>query len=228
MEIKWFGHSNFELFSNDTRIWIDPFFTGNPFAGDWKKNTSPDLLLITHDHADHFGDALNILENSSAKVLAIADICYDLPAQGVSTDKILFGGNGMNIGGTVEFNGFKITMTHALHSCKLGVATGYVIQDPKGFTVYHAGDTGIFGDMCLLAERFNIDVALLPIGGHFTMDAIDAAKACEYLEASSVIPMHYATFPVLAQNTIEFQDALKTYAAKTKFIPLEANKSISL
>lgn len=228
MEIKWFGHSAFELVSNNTRIWIDPFFTGNSSAGDWNNNTSPDLILITHDHADHLGDTIDILKNSSANVLAIADLCYDLATQGVCTDKILFGGNGMNIGGTVEFNGFKITMTQATHSCNKGTAAGYIIEDMDGFTVYHAGDTGLFGDMCLIAERFDINVALLPIGGHFTMDAIDAAKACGYLEAESVIPMHYATFPVLAQDTVEFQDALKLYADSTKFISLEANQSISL
>ena len=228
MEIKWFGHSAFELVSGNTRIWIDPFFEGNPFIDDWKNHTSPDLILITHDHADHFGDTLSILENTDAKVLAIADVCYDLTAQGVCADKILFGGNGMSIGGTIEFNGLKITMVQALHSCKHGVPTGYIIEDANGFIVYHAGDTGLFSDMCLFAERFDIDVALLPIGGHFTMGAIEAAKACGYLEAKSVIPMHYATFPMLAQDTIEFQAALEKYCDGAKFISLEVNKGITL
>ena len=228
MEIKWFGHSAFELVSGNTRIWIDPFFTGNPSAGDWKSNTSPNLILLTHDHGDHLGDTHAIVKETSANVLALFDLCHALTADGMPADKILFDGNGMAIGGTIEYNGFKITMTQALHSTKNGVAVGFIIEDPAGFTVYHAGDTALFGDMCLLAERFNINVALLPIGGHFTMDAMDAAKACGYLEAESVIPMHYATFPMLAQDTIAFQDALKKYADDTKFIQLEAHKSITL
>ncbi len=228
MRIKWFGHSAFEIFSENTSIWIDPFFTGNPFAPNWRDQSPPDLILVTHDHNDHLGDTIDILKETNAEVLSLADICYSLPALGVSHEKILFGGNGMNIGGTIEYKGFKITMTNAVHSSVHGVPTGFVISDPEGKTVYHAGDTALFGDMAYIAERYVIDVALLPIGGHFTMDAIDASKACQLVEAKAVIPMHYGTFPIIAQNTDEFRDQLKVFSPQTTFIYMDAGEMISI
>lgn len=116
-------------------------------------------------------------------------------------------------------------MTNAVHSAGHGSCVGYIIQDPNGFTVYHAGDTALFGDMALLAERFAIDVALLPIGGHYTMDSLDAAKACSYLEAKNVIPMHYKTFPVLCQDTLEFSKQLAHYSEHTNLISLNPQES---
>lgn len=225
MKITWIGHSAFEFSSCNTKILIDPFFTGNPVCGDTKEFINPDLILVTHDHADHLGDTAEIMKNGKSKLLAIADLCSHLAGQGINSEQIMFGGMGMNIGGTVKFCDFSITMTQAVHSTAHGSCVGYIIQDPKGFTVYHAGDTALFGDMSLLAERFNIDAALLPIGGHFTMDSLDAAKACHYLEAKNVIPMHYKTFPVLCQDTAEFAKHLEHYSPNTKLIDLTPNSS---
>ena len=227
MKITWFGHSAFALEANNIKILIDPFFTGNPLCGEIKDFLQPDLILVTHDHGDHIGDTVEILKNGKTQVLAIADICYHLTATGVNSKQVMFGGNGMNIGGTVRFGDFSITMTHAIHSSIHGTPAGFIIQDPSGFTVYHAGDTALFSDMALLAERFSIDLALLPIGGHFTMDAFDAAKACYYLEAKQVIPMHYKTFPVLCQDTVEFKNFIAEFS-KTKVIDINPNETIEL
>ncbi len=225
MKITWLGHSAFELFSHGVKILIDPFFTGNPFAGDTEAFINPDLILVTHDHGNHLGDTVGIMKNGTSKFLGIADLCSYLPTLGVDPRQIMFGGSGMNIGGTVKFAGFSITMTNAVHSAGHGSCVGYIIQDPNGFTVYHAGDTALFGDMALLAERFAIDVALLPIGGHYTMDSLDAAKACSYLEAKNVIPMHYKTFPVLCQDTLEFSKQLAHYSEHTNLISLNPQES---
>lgn len=227
MRITWLGHSAFELFSHGVKILIDPFFTGNPLCCDTKSFVNPDLILVTHDHGDHLGDTVSIMNNGRTKFLGIADLCYYLPTlRGGNCENILFGGSGMNIGGTVKFGDFSITMTQAFHSAEHGSCAGFIIKDPSGFTVYHAGDTGLFGDMALFAERHTIDVALLPIGGHFTMDSFDAAKACSYLEAKHVIPMHYKTFPVLCQNTEEFAKYLAQFSPETKLIHLNPNTSI--
>lgn len=226
MRITWLGHSAFELFSHGVKILIDPFFTGNPLCGDTKDFVNPDLILVTHDHGDHLGDTVSIMNNGKTKFLGIADLCHYIASLGGRADQILFGGSGMNIGGTVKFDDFSITMTQAFHSTGHGSCVGFIIKDPGGFTVYHAGDTGLFGDMALLAERHAIDVALLPIGGHFTMDSLDAAKACSYLEAKNVIPMHYKTFPVLCQDTGDFAKYLMQYSRDTKLIPLTPNESI--
>jgi L-ascorbate metabolism protein UlaG (beta-lactamase superfamily) len=228
MKITWLGHSAFELFSHGVKILIDPFFTGNPLCGDTKDFVNPDLILVTHDHGDHLGDTVSIMKNGKTQFLAIADLCYYLPSLGVNKEQIMFGGNGMSIGGTVKFGDFSITMTPAFHSTGHGSCAGFIVKDPDGFTVYHAGDTALFGDMALLAERHAIDVALLPIGGHFTMDGLDAAKACSYLEAKHVIPMHYKTFPMLCQDTKEFSQYLTQYSSETKLIPINPNESIEL
>lgn len=223
MKLTWFGHSAVELYDGKNRLWVDPFFTDK--APDWRSLQSPDLILVTHDHADHVGDALDIVDASDASLLAIADICYHWTAEGVPADKILFGGNGMNIGGTVAFNDVQITMTQAFHSSPHGVPVGFIVRFADGFTVYHAGDTGLFSDMSLLGERYDINVAILPMGGHFTMDSHDAAKACALLKAKNVLPIHYGTFPILAQDTNEFAQVLNTVSPKTKMINLMIGES---
>ncbi len=124
MKITWLGHSAFELFSHGVKILIDPFFTGNPFAGDTEAFINPDLILVTHDHGDHLGDTVGIMKNGTSKFLGIADLCSYLPSLGVDPRQIMFGGSGMNIGGTVKFAGFSITMTSAVHSAGHGSCSG--------------------------------------------------------------------------------------------------------
>lgn len=208
LSVTWYSHANFLLEYDGVRILIDPFFTGNPQAPCTADEIAPvDAVLVTHDHGDHVGDAVALCAKHNAPLVTIVGTAEKLQQQGVPADCIA-NGIGMNIGGTLEIKGVKITMTQAFHSSESGAPTGFILRFPDGTTVYHAGDTGIFSSMQLFGELYSIDVAMLPIGGVFTMDPLQAAKACELLGCSTVIPMHWGTFPVLEQNTEHFAQAL--------------------
>ncbi len=198
--ITWYGHSNILLQEGGASVLIDPFFEGNPFAPDWRSIPRPDVIAVTHDHGDHLGQAQEIARQSGAAVACIFELAEELRSQGLDPDHIC----GMNMGGTVVARGVRLRMTQAFHSAHAGAPAGFIIEMPGGHRVYHAGDTSLFGDMQLLGELYQIDVALLPIGGVFTMDAFDAAQAVRLLGAPAVLPIHYATFPVLAQDAGEF------------------------
>lgn len=208
LDITWYGHSNVQLSENGVSVLIDPFFEGNPFAPDWRSIPRPDIVAVTHDHGDHLGQAVEIALATGAKIACIADLAGAFAEKGVHVSQIMNCGLGWNVDGTVEEAGIRMTMTQAFHSCRLGSPVGYVIEMPGGHTVYHAGDTGLFGDMALIAERFSLDLALLPIGGVFTMDAGLAAKAAALLRPKAVMPIHYATFPVIAQDASGFVAAM--------------------
>ena len=208
VRIRWFGHSGFSIRDGKTAL-VDPWFEGNPKApGGVDTAPGADLLLLTHDHFDHAGDAVALAKKTGALVVAIFELAGDLKAKGVPEARLLHGGGGMNVGGTVSAHGFEITMTEACHSCALGAPVGYVLKSPSGITIYHSGDTGIFAGMALIGELYPIDVAMLPIGSVFTMDYRQAAKACALLKAKAVIPMHYGTIPVLSGKPEEFIKAL--------------------
>ena len=204
VRIRWFGHSGFSIRDGKTAL-IDPWFEGNPKApGGVEAAPGGDVVLLTHDHFDHAGDAVAMARKTGALVVAIFELAGDLKAKGVPEAQLLHGGGGMNVGGTVSVRGFEITMTEARHSCALGAPVGYVLKTPSGLTIYHSGDTGIFAGMALIGELYPIDVAMLPIGSVFTMDYRQAAKACALLKAKAVIPMHYGTFPILEPNADRF------------------------
>jgi L-ascorbate metabolism protein UlaG (beta-lactamase superfamily) len=219
VRIRWFGHSGFSIKDGKTAL-IDPWFEGNPKAP-CGVETAPgaDLLLLTHDHFDHAGDAVAVAKRTGALVVAIFELAGALKAKGVPEAQLLYGG-GMNVGGTVNVQGFGITMTEAFHSCALGAPAGYVLKTPSGLTVYHAGDTGIFAGMALIGEMNPIDVAILPIGSVFTMDYRQAARACALLKAKAVIPMHYGTFPILEQTADRFVAELAIVSPGTRPIVL--------
>lgn len=219
--ITWNGHSNFMLECQGANILIDPFFKGNPSAPyGWQKLTTPNIVLITHDHHDHVGDAVEICLATKAHLGAVVGTGEKLLELGLPANQ-LFMGIGFNIGGSIEHAGAKITMIEATHSSNSGVATGYIITMPNGITIYHAGDTGLFINMQTWGELFNIDVALLPIGGTFTMNAHQAAKAAKLLNCRQVIPMHYATFPALAKNANEFIRELAKVAPNCEALVLK-------
>jgi L-ascorbate metabolism protein UlaG (beta-lactamase superfamily) len=175
-----------------------------------------DHILITHDHSDHLGDALAIANRTGASVIALYDLICTLGEQGLAQEK----GLGMNIGGSLELDGMKIRMTPALHSSGSGAPAGFVVTLADGFTFYHAGDTALFSDMTLIARRHCLDLAMLPMDGRFNMDAEDAAEACRLLACKKVMAMHWGTFPVLAQDTLSFEQALKEKAPDTRLIPM--------
>ncbi len=198
MKLTFLGHAAFKLEGSQT-IYIDPFLTGNPAAAiKAEEATTADLVLVTHDHGDHIGDAAVICKQTGATLVSV----HEIAVQQASTTGI--NGEGMNVGGTMTFGDVKVHMVEAQHSSESGHQTGFVVE-MDGKTVYHAGDTGVFGDMKLIGEFFDIDVALLPIGDRYTMGPPSAAKAVELLGVKKVVPMHYNTFPIIEQDPEEFK-----------------------
>jgi L-ascorbate metabolism protein UlaG (beta-lactamase superfamily) len=217
MQLTWFGHSNFKLEDGGVAVLIDPFFAGNPTAPcGWETAGKVDAVLVTHDHGDHLGQAAEICKATGAKLVCIYDLGAELQAQGVPAGQIV----GMNLGGTVEVAGVRVKMVQAFHSAATGSPAGYILTFPGGFCAYHSGDTALFSDMKLFRRFFDIDLAMLPVGGWFTMDAAEAAVACSFLGCRQVAPMHWGTFPILAQNTDAFAAALKEHAPETAMLRL--------
>ena len=217
------GHAAFEI-AGSKRILIDPFLTGNPKAAAKPEELEADLILITHAHGDHIGDAVAIAQRTGAKIVAMYDIANYLVenSRGITTI-------GMNYGPT-EVDGVKIVQVPAWHSSSdgkysIGNACGYIVE-LDGVKVYHAGDTFVFKDMELFAELYGpIDLALLPIGGHFTMGPREAAKAVELLKPKKVVPMHYNTWPPISADPEEFK---RLVGDRAEVIILEPGESLEL
>ncbi|WP_243546882.1 metal-dependent hydrolase [Pseudodesulfovibrio tunisiensis] len=221
MEITWYGHSNFRISSGGHSILLDPFFVGNPSAPvDYREVDACDLILVTHDHSDHIGQALELGIKHDAEIVAVFDTIQHLISTGLPQSL----GVGMNIGGTVERLGIKIKMVQAMHSSATGAAAGYILTLPEGLCVYFAGDTGLFSSMELFAAFHDIDIAMLPIGGRFTMDPAQGAYACKMLQCKKIIPMHWGTWPILAQQTDSLAEALALTAPDTELVTLEIGK----
>lgn len=223
----WHGHSNFELHARSDEgvsvVFIDPFFEGNPSAGPSRVISRADLVLVTHDHHDHVGAAVGICVSTGAQLVAMVETAARLQEAGVPASQIA-NGHGINIGGSIDLAGLSVTMTQATHSSATGVAAGYILRLADGFTIYHAGDTGIFAGMELWGRLYDIDLALLPIGGRYTMDPPQAAEACRLLGCKAVTPMHWGTFPVLEQNTERFQAELTQRAPDCVLKVMEIGK----
>jgi len=226
--LTWLGHSNFRIdTASGSTLLIDPFFEGNPKSPTpWKDLGTVDAVLVTHDHGDHVGQAVEICRDTGAALVAVVGTAGKLMEAGVPQAQIV-GGVGMNIGGTVEVAGVRATMTQAVHSTDSGACAGYIV-DLGDFVLYHAGDTGVMASMGLLGELYDIDLALLPIGGHFTMDARQAALACRLLSCKAVTPMHWGTFPVLEQNTQAFAAALEQFSPSTRLAVMEPGAPVTL
>jgi len=202
MRVRFLGHAAF-LIEGSKKILIDPFLTGNPQAAVKPEEVEADLILVTHAHGDHIGDAVDIAKRTGAKIVAMYDVANYIAGKG-NVEVI-----GMNYGPT-EIEGVKIVQVPAWHSSSDGVhsignASGFIVK-LDGRTIYHAGDTFVFLDMGLFSELYGpIDLALLPIGGHFTMGPREAAKAVELLKPRKVVPMHYNTWPPISANPEEFR-----------------------
>jgi L-ascorbate metabolism protein UlaG (beta-lactamase superfamily) len=215
MKIRFHGHSCFELSEGDTRLLIDPFLKpNNPSAIASADEVDPTHIALSHGHADHMADAIPVAKRTGAHCVAIVELANWLEAHGAATV------SDPNLGGTVEFDWGWIKLVPAWHTStlpgseeapfsaehgiSLGTAAGLLVN-LGGVTVYHMGDTCLFGDMKLIAERNPVDVVLMPIGGHYTMDRHDAVVAAELVGAATVIPMHYDTFPPIATDAGAFQ-----------------------
>ena len=199
---NYYGHACFLLDDGTTKILVDPFLTGNPQASISEEDVEADYILITHAHGDHLGDAASIAFRTDATCIGIPEIT-DFGGQRVKAI-------GMNLGGTVETSFGFVRMVPAFHSSGIGggIACGFVIG-VGGKVIYFAGDSCLFGDMKLIGERDKIDYAILPIGGHYTMDPVDAAKAVEFLGAANAIPVHYNTWDIIKQNPEDFAKLVK-------------------
>jgi len=222
--VIWYGHSAAFLTAGDVSILIDPFFEGNPLAPDWKTIPRPDIIAVTHDHGDHLGQAVPIAKATGATVACIFELASWMTDQGLDPSRVV----GWNIDGTVEISGVKLTMTPAFHSAERGTPVGFVLEMPDGSVVYHAGDTGLFGDMALIGQRFALDLAMLPVGGYYTMDGLQAARACALLGARAAMPIHYGTFDALASSPDVFACALKDKAPGCRLIVPEPGKPFTL
>jgi L-ascorbate metabolism protein UlaG (beta-lactamase superfamily) len=200
--LTWLGHAAFRIDTPSGKvILIDPWIQTNPMCPEAnKKFEHVDTMLITHGHFDHIADAVELGKKHKPQIVGIYELCVWLESKGVSS------ASPMNKGGTQKVGEIEVTMVNAVHSCGIkdgdeiiygGEACGYIVRLPGGLTVYHAGDTALFGDMKLIGELYAPDVALLPIGDHYTMGPREAAMAIRFLNVRHVIPMHFGTFPQL-------------------------------
>lgn len=217
LQIIWLGHSGFFIRTpGGAHVAIDPWL-GNPLCPESAKSLPKlDVLLLTHGHGDHTGDAVTLAKRFNPQVVAIYELASYLGSQGVQNTV------GINKGGTAEVAGLQVTMVHAVHSSSivdengraiyLGDPAGYVVKCEDGFTFYHAGDTAVFSDMQLIGQLYRPHLAMLPIGGFYTMDPREAAVAIRLLGVKKVIPMHYRTFPALAGNVEQLRELTQDLA----------------
>jgi L-ascorbate metabolism protein UlaG (beta-lactamase superfamily) len=210
MRLTWYGHSAFRVEFDGTALLIDPFLTGNPkWDGGWEGPAEGiSAVLLTHGHDDHLGDALPIAKATGAMLVGAAEICFWANAQGIENI------NPGNHGGTIDCGAFTVTFVNALHSSSsraggetvyMGNPLGLVVRPKGGRALYHMGDTGLFGDMALIAELYEPAVGIVPIGDRFTMGAREAAYACrKFFRFDTVVPCHFGTFPMIDATADRF------------------------
>lgn len=196
--LRWLGHAAWMVSFSKTKVLIDPFLTGNPKAAVKESDiTDVDYIMVTHNHGDHLGDAFTISKRTGAKIVGMFELSAMAGEHGPSEENFI----GMNKGNLTKFGEVSMGLTAAVHS---GNECGVLVSG-DGKTIYHAGDTALFGDMKLIGELYHPDVALLPIGGYFTMSPREAAVAAKMIGARYTIPMHFGTFPPIEQDPEHFR-----------------------
>ncbi len=210
MEIRFLGHSAFSVKLDSGRgILIDPFLTGNPLASAGPDDFADhDLVLVTHDHDDHIGDAFAICRKTGATLVAIFETAMRAQGEDITVEP-------MSIGGAIDLDDVIVNMVNAQHGAGEGHAAGYVIE-AEGKCLYFAGDTALFGDMKLFGDLWKLDLAVMPVGDRFSMGPRHASRAVDFLRPRHVIPCHWGTFPIILPNADEFvslvEDKAETHA----------------
>ncbi len=207
LKIKWIAHACFEI-SGTKKIIIDPFIEGNPAATIKKEEVKADIVVVTHGHGDHVGDAIFIAKNNSAPIVTMVELAWLLKEKDNTLEV-----HDINFSGSVTIGPVTITAVPALHSSsfegKFAGNPGGMIIKMDGKTIYHAGDTGVFLDMELIGEMHHPEIAMVPIGGHYTMSPAEASRAIEMIRPKIAIPMHYNTFPLIQQDPLKFKDMVE-------------------
>jgi L-ascorbate metabolism protein UlaG (beta-lactamase superfamily) len=225
--ITWLGHATVLVTTaKGTNILIDPFIKANPkYPKDFELPEKIDFVLLTHGHGDHMSDVVPVAKKHGSTVVAVYELADYVKGKGVK-DTI-----GMNLGGTVQLDDVAVTMVEAKHSSGaqdedgthyVGVAAGYVLTIADGPVLYHAGDTAVFSDMQLIRELYAPEVAMLPIGGHFTMGPREAAVAVKYLAPKTVLPLHFGTFPPLTGTPGQLAALLDGNVEVVRWVPGES------
>jgi L-ascorbate metabolism protein UlaG (beta-lactamase superfamily) len=222
-DVRFLGHACFTLSDGDTTVLIDPFLTGNPKAAISADDVAATTILLTHGHADHIGDTVAIAKRTGATVVAIVELAGEVGEDGVDV-------RDPNLGGTVKFDWGWVRLVPAWHTSTTPKGT---VNTPAGLLVnfkdtivYHLGDTCVFSDLQLVGKRSPIDIALMCIGGHYTMDAIDAVDAAELVGAKTVVPCHYNTFPPIEADAQAFKSDVES-KTKSDVVVLEPGETHS-
>ncbi len=227
--IKWLGHATFVIKLSEYTIVIDPWVTNplspyrsiNSFVKDYP---NIDFIFITHDHGDHVGDTIDLLNRyKDVKLVALYELAEHIAKEANASNRVI----SANIGGPINLGGIEAVFTPAIHSSSISDPSGIIVFG-EDKAIYHAGDTGLFSEMSFIKELYNPTVALIPIGGHFTMGIKEAVKALEILRPRYAVPMHYNTFDVIKVNVDKFVELAKSRVPETTIIVLKPGEELAV